>query len=535
MYFCENLNQMKKTLLLLLSAISLSSLAQQITQVKTFSGLNSISYVINYNNKLYFSANDGQNGMELWSSDGTANGTTLLKDIVSGSASSSPEQLKVCGDKFYFIAKDPQNTSRKALFVSDGTAAGTIKIITLSSNIAGIQASNYFEYFNGKVYFKHDGGSGFELWATDGTVSGTSLMGNIFPGNGSSNPDPVFSFMGRLFFNAEDDLNGKELWYSDGTPGGVTLVNPGNVNSTQYGPRYFTEFDGRFYYEYDGELWRSNGGSANLFMQINPDFKSEPKNLLVFGGKLYFAAKRNGLAHELFVTDGTQAGTVPVLSGMNGYYTSSLTAAFGKIFFSGASDLQGQELWSSDGTSDNTELYYNLAADNPSVDSGLTVNNAMIVVNDTLYINGSQGNNIEELFYTTGTDNTLTKITYTGATSQDGEPGNFVQLNNQLYFIAKYTGNHGLYKVGGAGEVGVKELTSEALTLYPNPATLNLEIKSPRKPVGISVQGVDGRAGIIDWAPGETNIDISQLEAGAYFITLTFDDRNILTHKFVKL
>ena len=93
------------------------------------------------NNKLYFAANDGQNGMELWTSDGTTAGTSLLKDIVSGSGSSSPEQLKVCGDKFYFIAKDPANTSRKALFVSNGTSAGTIKLVTLSSNLSGIMTT----------------------------------------------------------------------------------------------------------------------------------------------------------------------------------------------------------------------------------------------------------------------------------------------------------------------------------------------------------------------------------------------------------
>ena len=39
-------------------------------------------------NTLYFGANDGTNGDELWKSDGTASGTVMVKDIYSGSGSS---------------------------------------------------------------------------------------------------------------------------------------------------------------------------------------------------------------------------------------------------------------------------------------------------------------------------------------------------------------------------------------------------------------------------------------------------------------
>ena len=57
-------------------------------------------------NTLYFRANDGTNGEELWKSDGTASGTVMVKDINSGSSSSSPSYLTAVGNTLYFQAND---------------------------------------------------------------------------------------------------------------------------------------------------------------------------------------------------------------------------------------------------------------------------------------------------------------------------------------------------------------------------------------------------------------------------------------------
>src|SRR6185503_10924369 len=77
-------------------------------------------------NAAYFSHHDGAHGFELWKTDGTAAGTSLVKDILPGPASSFASGFTAVGATVFFIAEDP--ASGDELWKTDGTPGGTVLV-----------------------------------------------------------------------------------------------------------------------------------------------------------------------------------------------------------------------------------------------------------------------------------------------------------------------------------------------------------------------------------------------------------------------
>ena len=192
---------------------------------------------------------------------------------------------------------------------------------------------------------------------SDGTDDGTTLVKNIneeaIPGTGeNSYPSYLTVFDGKLFFPANNGINGTELWVSDGTDDGTTLVKnineeaiPGTGESSY--PSYLTVFDGKLFFSAtDGingtELWVSDGtDTGTLMLEINDSDNSSPYGFMEFSGNLYFSANNGTAGAELWVSDGTADGTDMVTNindaDTEGSSPEYLTEYDGKLFFS-ASD-----------------------------------------------------------------------------------------------------------------------------------------------------------------------------------------------------
>jgi ELWxxDGT repeat protein len=237
--------------------------------IKTISPPNSQygpSSLTKVGNTLYFTIETPiANRYELWKSDGTASGTVLVKG--SGDWAFGPGSLTSVNDTLFFVADN-------RLWKSDGTTAGTIPLKSINSPpYAGIGTPPYLTFQDklialaGTLYFSAGDEHGNELWKSDGTDTGTVLVKDINSGNSSfplsSSPSELTAANNNLYFIADDGLRGRELWKSDGTPAGTFLVKDirdGNTWTFPGGSNYLTATANTlFFVANDGvngsELW----------------------------------------------------------------------------------------------------------------------------------------------------------------------------------------------------------------------------------------------------------------------------------------
>src|SRR3712207_3553334 len=74
-----------------------------------------------------FAATDASGGTELWRTDGTEAGTFRILDILAGASGSNPSEFVALGDgRALFRAADA--AAGNELWVTDGTAAGTFRL-----------------------------------------------------------------------------------------------------------------------------------------------------------------------------------------------------------------------------------------------------------------------------------------------------------------------------------------------------------------------------------------------------------------------
>ena len=310
-------------------------------------------------NTLYFSAMDGTNGFELWKTDGTEPGTVMVKHINPGPNGSDPGFLVVLNNVLYFAADN--GTGGRELWKSDGTDAGTVMIkdinVTTSSNPAFLTVMNDAVYFTA-----NDGSNGTELWKTDGTAAGTLIVKNINPGVNGSSPAQLKNVNGALYFIADNGTNGVELWKSDGTDAGTLMVKDINPGANSSSPVSLTNLNGIVYFSADNgvagrEVWRSDGTEAAtvLIKDINPGGGSDPELLTRVANTVMFTANDGVSGAEVWVTNGTETGTRMMAEIETGPGGSGVTEIFeygAKVLVAAATSTTGSEVWIADAPPD---------------------------------------------------------------------------------------------------------------------------------------------------------------------------------------
>lgn len=187
------------------------------------------------NGSLVFSAPVGEDGEELWITDGTPAGTMLLKDINPGPKGSAPVHFTSAGDVAYFAADD--GVHGRELWKTDGTSAGTVMVADINAGPgSGLPSYGWMNttddgtlnriveqvmvYNRGQLLFPaSDGsGSGFDLWMFSSPTTGPEKieltserieLGGIISG---SNPGNFVLAGDTVFFQATTPQTGRDLW-----------------------------------------------------------------------------------------------------------------------------------------------------------------------------------------------------------------------------------------------------------------------------------------------------------------------------------
>jgi len=310
-------------------------------------------------------------GRELWLTDGTSDGTRLLKDINRYEDSWKPTAPVQLGDRLVFAAEAPG--FGRELFVSDGTQAGTSLLLDAYPGPIGGGISNLVTAGN-TAYFlaRSDGPNAFSsLYLTDGTPAGTRVVFPMVQG-GSPNLQQSLATAGpRLLFSAVAARSGaSNAWILD-SPSSPPRQLTGLDNAYPGRTSPFSEFlavqDGIYFIGRttfaDEELWRSDGTVAGTrpVADLWPgSFGSRPRNLRTDGVLVYFFAKSpTGIG--LHCSDGTAAGTrfLAPMSVLNALEPVKMPAG-NRAFFIGIDESHGSELWITDGSPEGTRLLLDL-------------------------------------------------------------------------------------------------------------------------------------------------------------------------------
>jgi ELWxxDGT repeat protein/cysteine-rich repeat protein len=437
--------------------------------------------ITNTGRRLFFRAINPDVGNELWTTDGTSDGTASFDLQPSGG--SNPGQMLNANGTLYFSANG--GSSGYELWKSDGLAPNPVLVKDI--NPFGDAWPMNLRYANGLVYFRADDGTGPELWRSDGTADGTTRVADINP-TGGSYPNGLLDVDGTVYFRADDGAHGTELWRTAGTADTTALVadvnplvgsNPANLRVLR-GRVVFTADDGT----HGEELWMFDPvtGGAEIVADLDPHGGSYPHDLVRVGNRLYFAADdgTNGTQlWRLFCTGTPLActlATVPlpaparaphgvpylvrdVFPGPGDSEPYDLTASGGQLFFRAFHPQLGEELWASDGTEDGTHLVRDIA---PGPDDGDPYQ--LTDVAGRLFFTAYAGESGSELWTSDGTESGTHLVRDVNPGWSTSYPSELTAFGDRLVFQA--------YREDVGREAWVSDGTEDStvpLDLYPGP------------------------------------------------------------------
>ena len=429
-----------------------------------------------------FGYSDDLHGQELWRSDGTRAGTYLVKDLVDGPTSGEPRNFVQWRGKTYFTTTPGGNVRDSAHFVlpqlwsTDGTPEGTVLITeidtsvrlegaevprTVVGRIVRLAASEDRLFFNVSVWDRDYDLYQITLWQSDGTAAGTLKM--VYPENNR----PVFasyllqSVGGATYFADEQpywsayayDWEIGKLWRMDSDGQQLTVVTEALAS-----PK-IAAFDGYVYFftrdENGLSLARTSEGdtavetvallypAASLRTSNEITFVRGTQSLFIVINNGYWGGNINAIWR---VSTGKSLPTKIV--DLTGYVDMNSSAVKNDVLYFRNGPDDNTELWRSDGTLAGTAQYSDLrpiGSSNPDM-LRLFAGEIWFTADD-----GSPG----QLFRTTESDS-IAKLPLGVLDAASSQPRQFTTLNNGITLFRGRSWYYEMYATAGTPETTVR-------------------------------------------------------------------------------
>ncbi len=474
-------------------------------------GITAIHSMSVHQGSLYFSlvSEMGNPSANLWKSDGTLQGTVLLKNLQMLPGYYEPADSRASytsmGSKLFILFG-------KQLWVSDGTAAGTQAVNPVGEPFSGVRYP--CDDGHGLLYFQGTTtATGAELWRTDGTQAGTMLVKDVYPGPMSSSVFDLAALDGKVYFGASSGPGAiNKLWRSDGTSAGTTMLPDVTLRLSLFGGSsikainqalYFNRVSPSGFSKYDGEnltllastfaitdlavvggsilfggsewpdnikLWKTDGTAANTVVVKNLPSRHQhefPSLMTAAEDRMYFRVGNGSGQYGLWKSDGTEAGTVSLNPPLSGHAAiAQATSIRDTLYFQAYDSAHGIELWKSDGTETGTMLVKDLYPG-----TGNASPKQFVDVNGQVFFAAQGSDDQIGLWKTDGTEAGTSRVGPLPAAGGPKDPWALVALGNVVYFRATSSaGGMELWKSDGtlAGTVLVKNVPTGNSTVFQN-------------------------------------------------------------------
>lgn len=355
--------------------------------------------------RAFFIVDDGVHGRELWTADGSVDGTRLVADVCPGPCEAEIRELALIGDRAFFLATTAQSGDEP--WVSDGTAEGTLPLGDFSPGPSGSQPYMFSPLGDEVAFLMSTPEHGLEWWGSDGTPAGTRRLTDLCSGPCSNYAVEALPFGNDILFVAVVDVDNPQLILYRLSPGqGATPLTTVCESDCGVSNGPLHEAAGRVYIARDEALWSTDGTAAGTRFELPLPasfFLVRALTALDDGTIVLLAWDKDG-SHTFWRLDASTL-TGPLVVGSSRMSLGNL----GDQVVLVDAGRETVDLWSSDGTVPGTARYGQLPSTSsfgsfvqgPSVLGGQAV---FSVFNRTdfrlgeLLVSGGQGTTLQALW-----------------------------------------------------------------------------------------------------------------------------------------